>query len=73
MCDHGRSTELFLESINNHNFWSTRCNSFDEILKNSCTAAGENQRLGGEPSNQNRNVGGVFYLATNSASLFAKG
>ncbi|XP_058458150.1 lipase member H-like [Malaya genurostris] len=73
-CAHGRAPTFFIESIaTSIPFRATRCASYDEILEGLCTPSGDDANMGGEPSNQGRDVSGVYYLKTNAESPFAQG
>lgn len=70
LCDHSRAFHLFAESLNNALLWGRRCNNMNEIAIG-CT--GEGAYLGGEPSNQGRNIRGIYFMTTNGASPFGQG
>jgi pimeloyl-ACP methyl ester carboxylesterase len=72
-CAHGRAFEFFAESINlARRFVSTQCASYQQILNQQCTSSGPNRLMGGDPS-QHGLARGVYFVATNSNSPFARG
>ncbi|XP_035773086.1 pancreatic triacylglycerol lipase-like [Anopheles albimanus] len=73
-CSHDRAPQFFAESITSSTpFRAMRCVDHGQIIGGSCTSAGPDANMGGQPSNFGRGVQGVYYLQTNSASPFARG
>jgi pancreatic triacylglycerol lipase len=70
-CSHARAPEIFAESINHNGFVAQRCASFEEVNKDRCTS--EDERFIMRPEPANYGLRGVFYLTTNSKSLFGTG
>lgn len=63
LCDHARSYEYFVYSLGlvNH-FFAIQCANHDLAIRRFCEPTGEYAYLGGEPSNYNRGVSGIYYL-----------
>ncbi|XP_055627919.1 pancreatic lipase-related protein 2-like [Toxorhynchites rutilus septentrionalis] len=73
-CAHSRSQDYFAESLTSSvGFRATRCVSHAEIQSGRCTSSGPGAFMGGEPSNHDWNVQGIFAMNTNSRSPFAMG
>jgi hypothetical protein len=74
-CSHSRAAYLFQESLllgSSNNFAAKRCNNQNEAESKKCS--GESGFLmGGEPSNAQLNLSGIFYLDTNSDSPYGRG
>ncbi|CRK91001.1 CLUMA_CG004689, isoform A [Clunio marinus] len=70
-CDHNRSFELFAESLNSNQLLGRQCSNIDEMNRNECN--GPVHSLGGEPTNAQINLRGIFRLATASSSPFGLG
>lgn len=70
-CNHDRAPRFFVESISNNNFFAHRCESINDVVEGGCS--GPLATMGGEPSNANNNVRGIFHLRTNRSSPFAQG
>jgi len=67
-CSHGRAVDYFTESINGQvEFTGTLCDSWKHYTSNQCK--GNTNKLGEHIDTSNL---GIFYLATNSKSPFAK-
>jgi len=72
VCPHLRCYDLFAESIaKTDRFVATKCASYSEITKTTCTNQGGSYVMGGEAPNSG--ISGIFYLATAGASPFALG
>jgi pancreatic triacylglycerol lipase len=71
-CNHDRAPKFFTESITNNNFFARRCESIADVVEGGCSGT-PLATMGGEPSNANNNVRGVFHLRTNRSSPFAQG
>jgi pimeloyl-ACP methyl ester carboxylesterase len=72
-CAHSRAHQFFAESINTaRRFVSTQCASYQQILNQQCTSSGPTRLMGAEPS-QHGLARGVYFVATNAASPFARG
>ncbi|CAO1346702.1 unnamed protein product [Diamesa tonsa] len=69
-CSHSRAHELFAETIISNRFVSRRCLSYAQIGNQQCTGSGT-VSMGGDPGNVGNT--GVFFVATNSNSPFARG
>lgn len=54
MCDHGRSYEFYLESLQQERprFLAFECESFDNLQSKNCTVVNELVQMGGEPGNK---------------------
>lgn len=71
-CAHGRAHRIFTESLNTEvGFYARQCRSINDVTRGNCIQAGQDMRLGGEPTDTGAR--GVFWLPTNSRSPFAKG
>lgn len=72
-CNHLRSIYYFTESIIRPNaFWSTKCADYDAIKNKKCPSAGSGTAMGGEPIDNKADYG-VYFVATNSESLYGRG
>lgn len=49
-CSHGRAHEFYIESIHRPLFHAFQCDSYDNLQKGNCSVVNEVQRMGGEPS-----------------------
>ncbi|XP_058839271.1 pancreatic triacylglycerol lipase-like [Topomyia yanbarensis] len=72
-CAHSRAYEFLAESIVSGGFSAVPCQSYEEILENSCTASGPSLAMGGEPSNFALRPQGIFSLTTLSSRPFSRG
>lgn len=72
-CAHLRAPMYFAESINSQSFVAERCESLAEIKKDRCTNQSPGEVYFMRPDSLNHQLNGVFYLKTNSKSLFALG
>lgn len=71
LCDHGRSVELFAESINSNRLIGRRCLRLTDILHE--TTCKRESAVMGDPSNAKNNLRGIFQVITNSESPFGRG
>ncbi|CAG9811885.1 unnamed protein product [Chironomus riparius] len=69
-CSHGRSTNLYSESINSDRFRARQCNGYDDIVARNCPGTGVFAVMGGDSA---KDIRGVFFLETNAQSPFAMG
>ncbi|XP_055300053.1 inactive pancreatic lipase-related protein 1-like [Sitodiplosis mosellana] len=70
-CSHLRAFKYFAESIySTVSFYAYPCASFEDMKKGNCKGVG--LRMGGEPGNYNAEAS-IYYLTTNSKSIFARG
>lgn len=72
-CAHSRAVHYFVESITtNRGFRSVPCHH-NEIGNGACSRPGPNVLMGGDPSNIDQNVLGVYFLRTANSAPFALG
>jgi len=71
VCDHGQCVHYFVESLNSVQLWGRSCSDFAEMQEDQC--AGPGHHMGGEPSNFQFNLSGIFRMPTRSASPFGLG
>lgn len=69
-CSHRRAHELFAETIISNRFVSQRCLSYAQVGHRQCTGSGT-VSMGGDPGNVGNT--GIFFVATNGNSPFARG
>jgi hypothetical protein len=63
---------FLVESVVNNRLWAQRCATADDAAAGRCSLQ-PGIFMGGEPSNQNSNIRGIFHLITNSESPFGRG
>lgn len=68
-CSHQRAPEIYIESINQSNFFARQCPNFSAINRGGCQ--GEVSIMG-DSSNAERNLRGIFHFTTNKSSPFAR-
>lgn len=68
-CHHDRAPLFFVESINSNNFFARRCDSLNDFGR----CAGAVVTMGGEPSNAQLRIRGIYHLRTNRRAPFAQG
>lgn len=71
VCDHFFAITAWIESLNSDALWGRRCVDFGQQISNQCS--GNGQALGGEPSNSDIALTGIFRVPVNSAPPFGKG
>lgn len=70
-CSHSRAALFYFESLNSNSFWSTQCENTSNAPRG-CSRI-SSVTMGGEPSNAQKNVSGIFHLTTNRSPPFAQG
>ena len=73
-CAHTRAVQLYAESINSKSgFYGRKCTDYESLKRGECY--GSPTKMGGMKMqgarNYSSNLGGIFYLKTNSESPFA--
>ncbi|EAT41285.1 AAEL007055-PA [Aedes aegypti] len=74
ICAHARSWIYFAETVTNgKGFRGIKCAMIEDLEGETCNLSGlPNVWMGGEPSNHERGVKGIFMVHTNSEAPFAK-
>lgn len=71
-CAHGRSWELYAESIvSKVGFWSTLCSSLDKVCEAGCRSPKAKLKMGGDPIIQS--VRGILTVQTKGEAPYAEG
>lgn len=68
-CAHLRVVDLYLESLQNNQFWANRCDSINRMSRENCR--GQPGAFMGNPANFN--LRGIFFLETNRGTPFGQG
>ncbi|CRK90501.1 CLUMA_CG004131, isoform A [Clunio marinus] len=71
-CSHGRAVEYYVESIRSNRFLAVQCANESDAGRGRCSGQ-PGAWMGGEPSNFDKSLRGIFYLETNRNSPFAQG
>lgn len=71
-CSHNRVVDLYVESINQNRFFSTRCLSESDAGRERCNSS-PGAWMGGEPSNHRYRLRGIFSTPTSRSSPYAQG
>ncbi|XP_053692379.1 phospholipase A1-like [Sabethes cyaneus] len=71
-CPHSRAHEYFTESLNSPiGFWATPQQSYFTVTNDRNLRMDQKVAMGGEPSNRDRGVRGIYYFETNSEPPYA--
>ncbi|CAD7079335.1 unnamed protein product [Hermetia illucens] len=74
LCSHARAYVYFGESIEaSVDFYAAQCSAFNNIIFRDCNKTGPVAYMGGERSNYDRGVSGIYYLPINFKPPYALG